>query len=111
MAAARIQCAGPPQAPYLLPREGTATWFAVVGRSSGSDKGEALMIFDRVDGTYKRVASAYAESTPIPEVAVDRNGLATAVEPSRRVGALAPDGPAVAFEDLFETGGKRSRAQ
>ncbi|MEU0061576.1 hypothetical protein [Streptomyces sp. NPDC006334] len=61
------------------------------------------MIFDRVEGTYKMVASGYAESTPIPEVAVDGNGLATAVAPSRRVGALAPDSLAVAFEDLFET--------
>ncbi|MEV7887506.1 hypothetical protein ACWD3I_25980 [Streptomyces sp. NPDC002817] len=96
---------------YLLPREGTATWFAVVGKSSSGDKDEALMIFDRVDGTYKMVASVYAESTPIPEVAVDRDGLATAVDPSRQVGALAPDGLAVAFEDLFETGGKHSGAQ
>ncbi|MFE0357512.1 hypothetical protein ACFW2K_26325 [Streptomyces nigra] len=96
---------------YLLPREGTATWFAVVGKSSSSDEDEALMVFDRVDGTYKMVASVYAESTPIPEVAVDRNGLATAVDPSRRVGGLAPAGLAVAFEDLFETGGKHSGAQ
>lgn len=96
---------------YLLPREGAATWFAVVGKSTGGDKDEALMIFDRVDGTYKMVASVYAESTPIPEIAVDRNGLATAVDPSRRVGTLAPDGLAVAFEDLFTSGGKHSGVQ
>ncbi|MDX3066253.1 MULTISPECIES: hypothetical protein [Streptomyces] len=96
---------------YVLPREGTATWFAVVGKSSSSDEDQALMIFDRVGGTYKMVASVYAESTPLPEVAVDRNGLATAVDPSRQVGALAPEDLAVAFEDLFETGGKHSGAQ
>lgn len=95
----------------LAPREGTATWFAVVGKSTGGDKHQALMIFDRVNGTYKMVASVYAESTPIPEVALDRNGLATAVDPSRRVGTLAPDGLAAAFEDLFETGGKHSGSQ
>jgi hypothetical protein len=58
------------------------------------------MIFDKSGDSYKLVAAVYADETPIPEIAVDRNGFATAVDPSKRVGTLAPDERGDAFEDL-----------
>ncbi|MFC4469227.1 hypothetical protein ACFPH6_32720 [Streptomyces xiangluensis] len=94
---------------YYIP-DGDQSWFAVKATSSGT-KYEALMIFDKVDGRFKLVSAVYAEeTTTIPKVAV-RNGFATAVDPSNRVGPLAPDQLGNAFEDLVETGGKKEGQQ
>ncbi len=83
-------------------------WFAAKATASGS-KSEALLIFDKVDGRFKMVAAVYAEeNTALPEIAVDRHGLATAVNPSTRVGTLTPSQLSAAFTDLFETGGRKS---
>ncbi|MET8855527.1 hypothetical protein [Streptomyces sp. NPDC004579] len=93
---------------YLVPRAGSATWFAVRAQSTGS-KDHALLIFDKVGGTYKMVMGLYTDpKTPMPEVAVDRHGLAAAVDPSKPVGPLAPAQLGTAFEDLSETGGTKS---
>ncbi|MFD8813358.1 hypothetical protein ACFV23_18160 [Streptomyces sp. NPDC059627] len=46
--------------------------------------------------------------SPIPAIDTSNHGLATAVSPSARVGALAPDQVAGAYEDLYETGGKNT---
>ncbi|WP_405868468.1 hypothetical protein [Streptomyces sp. NBC_00005] len=94
---------------YYLPATGTATWFAVKAKSSGSDD-DALLIFDRTGGTYKLVASAYSDEA-LPEIAVDRNGLVTAVDASKKVGTLAPDQLGTVYEDLFETGGQKAAKQ
>jgi hypothetical protein len=86
------------------------SWFAVRAKSSGSTS-EALLVFDKVGGRFKMVASVYAdEKTAIPEIAV-RNGLATAVDPAKRVGTIAPNRLGDAFEDLVETGGKKEGRQ
>ncbi|MFE9769482.1 hypothetical protein ACFYPC_34025 [Streptomyces sp. NPDC005808] len=92
---------------YWIPPAGTATWFAATAISTWDDKNPAVLIFDRVDGTYKMVGAFHLDETPIPEIAVDRNGLAEAVDPGDRVGTLAPDSLAPALQDLFETGGKK----
>ncbi|MFG2951813.1 hypothetical protein [Streptomyces adustus] len=47
------------------------------------------------------------DKDPIPEIAIDRHGLATAVNPTIRIGSLAPTQLGPAFEDLFATGGTR----
>ncbi|MFD0069979.1 hypothetical protein ACFVJ9_55135, partial [Streptomyces sp. NPDC127574] len=39
---------------FAIPRKGTATWFAVSATATGA-KDRALLIFDKVDGTYKLV--------------------------------------------------------
>ncbi|MFD7283649.1 hypothetical protein ACFV80_43330 [Streptomyces sp. NPDC059862] len=94
---------------YWLPAAGTASWFAVTGTSNASDS-HILMIFDKVGATYKMVAAVYSD-TPIPEIAVDRYGLATEVDPSKKVGTLAPNELGGVYEDLFETGGKKAGKQ
>jgi hypothetical protein len=94
---------------YLIP-DADQSWFAVKAKASGT-KAEALMVFDRVDGRFKMVATVWAEEkNAIPEIAVDR-GLATAVDPSKRVGTLAPNQLSAAYEDLYETGGKNSASK
>ncbi|MEU9190816.1 hypothetical protein AB0D14_41235 [Streptomyces sp. NPDC048484] len=85
-------------------------WFAVKATTTGS-KSEGLLIFDKVGSRFKMVASVYTEDkTAIPEIAV-QNGLATAVDPSKRVGTLAPNQLGTAFEDLVESGGKKEGQQ
>ncbi|MGP4049365.1 hypothetical protein [Streptomyces sp. 2A115] len=94
---------------YHIP-DADESWFAVTVTVTAT-KSDGLLIFDKVDGRFKMVASVYAdENTPIPEIAVDR-GLATAVDPSKRVGTLTPNQLADAFEDLAETGGKKKGQQ
>ncbi|MGW0825230.1 hypothetical protein [Streptomyces sp. NPDC002845] len=92
---------------YYIPAAGTASWFAVEVTASSS-KSRGLLFFDKVDGTYKMVMAFYeGDGESIPKIAVDRYGLATVVDPSKRVGTLAPDQLSPAYEDLFETGGTR----
>ncbi|MFI6341092.1 hypothetical protein [Streptomyces sp. NPDC050535] len=92
---------------WFLPAKGTATWFAVTATSTYGTKNSTLLIFDKIGGTYKMVASLWAtDGTPTPEIATDRHGLAKAVDPSDPVGALAPNELGAAFADLYETGGK-----
>ncbi|MDQ1033492.1 hypothetical protein QF035_011074 [Streptomyces umbrinus] len=94
---------------YYIPHA-DQSWFAVTATVSET-KSQGLMIFDKVGGRFKMVAAMYADKkTAIPEIAVDR-GLATAVDPSKRVGTLAPNQLADAFEDLAETGGKKAGQQ
>lgn len=92
---------------YYIPAAGTASWFAVMARSSTDSKDDALLIFDKVDGAYKLVAGLYEDEMPIPKIATDRYGLATAASVSVKVGALAPNQLADSYEDLFETGGSK----
>ncbi|MGW3154613.1 hypothetical protein [Streptomyces sp. NPDC001089] len=95
---------------YLVPRRASSgvTWFAVRAQSTGG-KDHALLIFDKVGGTYKMVMGLYTDpKTPMPEVAVDRHGLAAAADPSKPVGPLAPAQLGAAFEDLSETGGTKT---
>ncbi|MFG2348692.1 hypothetical protein [Streptomyces phaeochromogenes] len=93
---------------YYIPAD--QSWFAITAMVSET-KSQGLMIFDKVDDRFKMVAAVYTdEKTPIPQIAVDR-GLATAVDPSKRVGTLAPNQLADAFEDLAETGGKKEGRQ
>ncbi|MFE9776165.1 hypothetical protein ACFYOV_31815 [Streptomyces sp. NPDC005931] len=91
---------------YYIPGAGTADWFAVKARSSESADGEALMIFDKVGGTYKLTLAVHTDKESIPPIARDRDGIATAVDPARRVGPLAADQLSKALEDLVETGGR-----
>ncbi|MCF3128931.1 hypothetical protein [Streptomyces olivochromogenes] len=91
---------------YYLPSSGT--WFAVKARPSSDPKDEALLVFEKEGSTYKMVSSAYTATGSIPKIAVDRNGLATVADPSTKVGAYAPDQLGAAYEDFFETGGKKA---
>ncbi|MFJ9558466.1 hypothetical protein ACIRQQ_00280 [Streptomyces fuscichromogenes] len=95
---------------YYIP-EGQS-WFAVTATASGS-KDQALLVFDRAGGQhFKMVAAVYRDSaSPIPAVDTGSHGLARAVAPSTRVGALAPDQIASAYEDLYATGGKNAGTQ
>ncbi|WP_432083980.1 hypothetical protein [Streptomyces sp. WAC 04229] len=97
---------------YLIPSaDSGATWFAVKARSSEDPKGEgALIVFDKVGGTFKVTMAVYADDAPIPEIAVDKNGLVSPADPSARVGSLAPDQLGAVYEDFFETGGKKKAA-
>ncbi|MEV0224922.1 hypothetical protein [Streptomyces sp. NPDC050704] len=91
---------------YYIPDAGQS-WFAVTATVSET-KSPGLLIFDKVDGRFKMVAAVYPDAkTPLPQIAVDR-GLATAVDPAKRVGTLTPNQLADAFEDLAETGGKKN---
>ncbi|MBC9723603.1 hypothetical protein [Streptomyces sp. TRM68367] len=94
---------------YYLPAAGTATWFAVKAKTIDS-KDDGLLIFDKVGSAYKMVAALYLDPA-IGRIAVDRNGLATAFDPAKRVGALAPNQLGAAYEDFFETGGTKAAKQ
>ncbi|MEU6071924.1 hypothetical protein ABZ864_47775 [Streptomyces sp. NPDC047082] len=97
---------------YYIPPATTASWFAVTATAT-TFKSKSLLFFDKVDGTYKLVMAFYANpgEEPIPKIALDRNGLATAVDPAQRTGAFAPAQLSSAYEDLFETGGARQGKQ
>ncbi|MFI6851655.1 hypothetical protein [Streptomyces sp. NPDC050416] len=92
---------------YVIPEKGTATWFAVRAKSSENSKNSVLMVFDKVGGTYKMVLSLWADGEEPPKLAVDRHGLAEAVDPGTKVGKLAPSDVGAAYADLLETGGKK----
>ena len=95
---------------YYIPQG--QSWFAVKATASGS-KSQALLIFDQVAGRhFKMVAAVYTDpKSSIPAIDTSNHGLATAATPSARVGALAPDRVAAAYEDLYETGGKNTGGQ
>lgn len=94
---------------YYLPAADTATWFAVKATTSGSDS-DALLIFDKVGGTYKLTASVYSDEA-ISKIAVDGSGLATAVDASKKSGTMAPGQVGAAYEDFFVTGGMKASTQ
>ncbi|MFG2437897.1 hypothetical protein [Streptomyces sp. NPDC048508] len=96
---------------FAIPRKGTATWFAAQATATGS-KDRALLIFDKVDGTYKLVMALYTdEKAPLPALAFDKSGFAEPADPAKPVGSLAPNQIGAAFEDLVETGGKKDGAK
>ncbi|QIP74728.1 hypothetical protein [Streptomyces sp. VN1] len=92
---------------YLIPAASSgASWFAVKARSSSDPKGEsALVILDKIGGSYKVTTTIYSEE-PLPKIALDKHGYAIPADPAQKVGALAPDQIGEAYEDFFETGGK-----
>ncbi|MFJ5645839.1 hypothetical protein [Streptomyces sp. NPDC093223] len=95
---------------YLIPKSGTgaSSWFAMTATTSDPSHQRGLFVFDKRDGRYKLVAAVWASyKLPIPDVAVDGHGLATAVDPAARVGALTPDAVGAAVTDLDVSGGKR----
>ncbi|MCX4907973.1 hypothetical protein [Streptomyces sp. NBC_00878] len=83
-------------------------WFAVKATASGT-KTPALLVFDKEGGAWKLMSAVYSDA-PIPTIDTGDHGLATAVTPSTRVGTLAPNDVSAAFEDLYETGGKKAGA-
>ncbi|MET9914378.1 hypothetical protein ABZZ74_48095 [Streptomyces sp. NPDC006476] len=100
------------QRAYYIPRAGTATWFAMEATSSDAAKARGLFVFDRRGGRYKMVTAVYATGKmPMPKIAVDSHGLATAVDPARKVGALAPKDLTAAVTDLYVTGGSKQGRQ
>ncbi|MEU6277467.1 hypothetical protein ABZ871_34450 [Streptomyces populi] len=92
---------------YLIPPAGTATWFAVKAVATGN-KSPSLLIFDKDGPAYKMVLALYVGKSPLPAIAIDRNGLAKPADPATPVGSLAPSQLSSAFEDLAETGGTKS---
>lgn len=93
---------------FAIPRKGMASWFAVKATATGS-RNPALLIFDKVDGTYKLVMALYSDKKePIPALAFDKNGFAQPADPAKAVGGLAPNQLGDAYEDLAETGGKKT---
>ncbi|MDQ1016280.1 hypothetical protein [Streptomyces afghaniensis] len=92
---------------YVIPEKGTATWFAVRAKSSENSENSVLLVFDKVGGTYKMVLSLWADGEEPPKPALDRHGLAEAVDPDTKVGKLAPSEIGAAYEDFLETGGKK----
>ncbi|SNX63230.1 hypothetical protein SAMN06272735_5032 [Streptomyces sp. TLI_55] len=94
---------------YAIPAKGTATWFAVRAKSSDAGHNSSLMVFDKVNGAYKLVLTVWAEDgEALPELALDKNGLAEAVNPDAKVGKFAPSDVGAAYEDLLETGGAKA---
>jgi len=94
---------------YVIPAKGAATWFAVQAKSSDAGHNSSVMVFDKVDGAYKLVLTVWAEDgEAIPKLAVDKNGLAEAVDPDAKVGKFAPSDVGAAYEDLLETGGAKA---
>ncbi len=49
----------------------------------------------------------WADGEEPPKLAVDRHGLAEAVDPDTKVGKLAPSEIGAAYEDFLEAGGKK----
>ncbi|MGW5657246.1 hypothetical protein [Streptomyces humi] len=94
---------------YLIPPAGRATWFAVEATSTYDTKYRALLIFDKVGTAYKMVFSVYVKGK-LPKISLDGNGHATPADTSKKVGALAPDELGAAYEDFFETGGRKDAA-
>lgn len=92
---------------YYIPAD--EDWFAVKATASGS-KDPALLVFDKEGGAWKLMSAVYTDDAPLPKIATDDNGLATAVDPATRVGSMAPNDVSAAFEDFFETGGKKAGA-
>ncbi|WP_406834901.1 hypothetical protein ACICHK_00465 [Streptomyces sp. AHU1] len=94
---------------YMIPPAGTATWFAVKAVATGTkSKSPSLLIFDKDGPAYKMVLALYVDKSTIPAVALDKNGLAKPADPATPVGSLAPAQLSSAFEDLAETGGKKT---
>ncbi|MDW4907990.1 hypothetical protein RB628_22230 [Streptomyces sp. ADMS] len=81
-------------------------WFAVTTRSGGS-KGEALLVFAKEYDDWKLMSAIHSD-VPLPAIATDDSGLATAVDAGTRVGTLAPNQISAAYEDLYTTGGKKA---
>ncbi|MGZ3099459.1 hypothetical protein [Streptomyces sp. H72] len=99
---------------YLIPPAGSGvSWFAVKATSSAApDQKGALLVFDKAGGsTYRMTMAVYADEAPIPEVAIDEQGLVTPADPSEKVGALAPDQLGDHYEDFFESGGRKKAAK
>ncbi|MFJ4980833.1 hypothetical protein ACIP6X_36930 [Streptomyces coeruleorubidus] len=92
---------------YVIPEKGTATWFAVRAKSSENSENSVLLVFDKVGGTHKMVLSLWADGEEPPKPALDRHGLAEAVDPGAKVGKLAPSDIGAAYADFLETGGKK----
>ncbi|MGW7261400.1 hypothetical protein [Streptomyces sp. NPDC054834] len=91
---------------YVIPAKGS--WFAVQAKSSEAGHDSVMLIFDKVGGTYKMVMSLWADDgQPLPKLAFDSHGLAEAVNPADKVGALAAADVSAAFEDLYATGGAK----
>jgi hypothetical protein len=83
-------------------------WFAVTSRASDS-KSEALLVFGKQYGDWKMMSAVHSE-VPLPAIATDDSGLATAVDAGTRVGTLAPNQVSAAYEDLYATGGAKAGA-
>ncbi|MGW1720168.1 hypothetical protein [Streptomyces sp. NPDC002156] len=81
-------------------------WFAVTTKASDS-KSEALLVFGKEYDDWKLMSAVYSE-VPLPAIATDDAGLATAVDAGIRVGTLAPNQISAAYEDLYTTGGKKA---
>ncbi|WP_328410810.1 hypothetical protein OG542_12930 [Streptomyces violaceus] len=92
---------------YVIPKKGTGDWFAVQAKSSENNDERVLLVFDKVDGTYKMVLSLWAAAEDIPKPALDKDGLAKAVDPGTKIGGLAPTDIRTAYADYLETGGKK----
>ncbi|GAP51597.1 hypothetical protein [Streptomyces azureus] len=92
---------------YVIPKKGTATWFAVRAKSSEGGENSVLLVFDKVGGSYKMVLALWADGEEPPKPALDRHGLAEAVDPGTKVGKLAPSDLGAAYADFLETGGKK----
>jgi hypothetical protein len=93
---------------WIPPASSHATWFAATVTAS-TTKAHALMIFDREGGsTYKAVLIVYKDKgEPLPAIAVDRDGWAVVADPAKKVGGIAPTGLHNAYEDVWETGGRK----
>jgi hypothetical protein len=84
------------------------SWFAVTARSVKDPKDPGgLLIFDKAGGRYKMTAAVALDAKP--KIAVDKHGLVTPADPSKKVGTLAPNQLGERYEDFFETGGKEAK--
>ncbi|MFE3169212.1 hypothetical protein [Streptomyces sp. NPDC059224] len=95
---------------YLIPKSGAdaGNWFAMTATTSDPSHERGLFVFDKRDGQYKLVAAIWAaHKLPIPDIAIDSHGLATAVDPATKIGTLSPNAVGDAVTDLDVSGGKR----
>ncbi|MFF3763610.1 hypothetical protein ACFYYR_05915 [Streptomyces sp. NPDC001922] len=88
---------------YLIPAG--ANWFAVTATPTYS-KETQLVVFEKKSGTWKMTASVWPKEE-LPELAKGPGGRAVAVDPGTKSGPLAPNELTNAYEDVFETGGRK----
>ncbi|MCU4750233.1 hypothetical protein [Streptomyces sp. G-5] len=91
---------------YYIPAGVQGWWMAEVTRQGGQ---ELLTFADVGEGEWRMVSSLTLDE-PLPDIELDEEGWATAVDLADAAGAIAPAEVPGAYEDLWETGAKEAGA-
>ncbi|MFB7763633.1 hypothetical protein [Streptomyces xiamenensis] len=87
---------------FYIPRDGQRWWMAEVTGHAGPE----LLTFADSDGQgeWRMVSSLYLEDG-VPDIELDEEGWATAVDLDDDAGVITPAEVSAAYEDMWETGG------